>query len=148
MGKKGVVLKADSRIPEVWGKVVDPLTVEEDVPRADIGEAADQSQKSRLAAAAGSDKRNQLSSSDLKLYTFEHLVVSIKFVDILQNQHRIFVFFAVHIPSDPFRCHTAADFFMLLPSLVLLLMKFRISIQIMTIRTSFIVVAEAMPISP
>jgi hypothetical protein len=41
MGKKGVVLKTDSCIPEVWGKVVDPLTVEDDVPRADIGKAAD-----------------------------------------------------------------------------------------------------------
>ena len=70
MGKKGVVLKADPRIPEVWGKVVDPLTIEDDVPRADIGEAADQSQKSRLATAARSDKRNQLSPSDLQRYAF------------------------------------------------------------------------------
>jgi hypothetical protein len=44
--------------------------------------------------------------------------------------------------------HTAADFFVLPPNLVLLLMKFRISMQTMTIRTSFIVVAEAIPISP
>ena len=42
----------------------------------------------------------------------------------------------------------AGFFAMPLPSLVFLLMKFRIIMQIMTIRTSFIVVAEAMPISP
>ena len=43
VGEQGVVLEADPRVPEVGGKVVDPLAVEDDVARTDIGEAADQS---------------------------------------------------------------------------------------------------------
>jgi hypothetical protein len=122
MGKEGIILEADPRVPQIGRKIVDPLAVEDDIARTDIGEAADQPQERRLPAAAGANERYQFALFDLQRYAFEDLVRSIKFVDVSQNQHRFFVFFPIHVSSDPFRRHTAADFFVLPPNRVLLVM--------------------------
>ena len=148
MGKEGVILKADPRIPQIRRKIVDSLSVKDDIPGTDIGKTADEAQQRRLSTPARPDECDQFSLAHLQGNTLDDLVFSIKLVDVLQNQHRSFIFLHVHIVRASLLCHTAADFFMLPPNLVLLLMKFRISMQTMTIRTSFIVVAEAIPISP
>ena len=88
MGEEGVVLKADPRIPQIRRKIVDPLTVKDDIPGAGFGETADDAQQRRLPAAARPDECNQLSLMHFQGDPPEDLVFSIKLVDVLQNQHR------------------------------------------------------------
>ena len=63
VGEEGVVLETDPGVPEIRGKVVDPLAVEDDVPRTDVGESADQTQECRFAASAGAHERDQFALS-------------------------------------------------------------------------------------
>jgi hypothetical protein len=102
VGKQGIVLEADPRVPEIRGKVVDPLAVEDDIPRTDVGEAADQAQKGGFTASAGANEGDQFPFSHLQRDPFQDLVRPVELVDVTENQHWFFIGVHVHISGNPF----------------------------------------------